>query len=164
MNWTQSRIREFLEINKKALIVGLLISACVLVWGLFAAQPFEWKSIEPIPAEAPHLKILSALVFVTLGNLLYELRFYQALSFIFVDILKDRQTYKDFKRLIWTALMLFVGWVIIPWAADLINQAISIFYNIFAFFVYLVPGVGIALLLFLIFNLAKHLLISIKSN
>jgi len=157
MEWYKSKTIEYLRNNNKAFTAGILVAISALIWNVLLGEGFEWKHIEPIPADAPHLKILSALVFLTLGNLLYQLKFYMIFSFIFVDILGDRNAYKNFKLLVWSGLMLFMGWVIIPWAADTLNQAFSLLYNIFALFVYLVPPVGIALALLVLFELLRKL-------
>lgn len=95
--------------------------------------------------------MLSGLVFVTFGRLLYYLKLYYILYIILVVLLRQRQLYDDLKKVIWYIMMFLFGFVVAPWIIDQLNKLFSIVCNIPLFLGHLFPPYGLSLVAFFIF-------------
>jgi hypothetical protein len=134
----------------------LVVAIVTLVWLYATGSSFEWKTISPIPEPNILVRLLySALVYVTLGRILYILGFYQALHAFVVGGLGDWGLYNDMKKLLWLVLMGVMFFWIIPFVVYVLNTTISFFYNVLNFVLYLLPGVGISIAVFLVYFLVK---------
>lgn len=126
---------------------------------------FAWNDIAPI--DQPDIMgraVYSALTFISLGSILYQLRFYQALSWLFGS---NRSDYRQVKRFIWIGLMLIMYQYIVPFVVDLLNAMVSIFYNILMLALYLSPALfmgGVAVLLVFARTTPRQLKLRIQSN
>lgn len=135
--WYLSVLRAYSQktiVSTGIILIALLIGATIQ---LSNGTVFEWKNIEPI--EQPDLMsrlVYSALVFVSLGAILYWLHFYKLLSMIFGS---DRRGYREAKRLVWTGLILVMYFYIVPTVVNLLNSSISFAYNIALLILYLSP-------------------------
>lgn len=147
--------------NKKEIKSSAIFAAILAInfslWRFVAGKAFEWASITPLSAPPLIYSFYSALVFVTLGYLLYKIRFYKLLAVVFGEILGDWKAYRTIKVVIWGCLIL-IAYYLLQKLIDLINQTISFFYNVLNFLLYLAPPLGITLIVFLIFLLweAEH--------
>lgn len=126
-------------------ILSLLFTSCALGQLFVFQNNFAWMDIAPFQP-LPWIRILfSALTFVTLGAVLYALRFYQLLNFIFVTLLQDRKTYRAIKSLIWLALMGFLFYYVQPVVIKYLNLIASIVFNLLNLILFLSPSLGITL-------------------
>ncbi|MEX2437692.1 MAG: hypothetical protein WD449_00375, partial [Candidatus Babeliales bacterium] len=134
----------------------LVVAITTLVWSYATGSVFAWKTISPIPEPSILVRLLySALVYVTLGRILYILGFYQVLHAFVVGGLGDWGLYNDLKKLLWIVLMGVMFFWIIPFVVNVMNTTISFFYNILNLVLYLISGVGISISLFLVYFLVK---------
>ncbi len=146
--------------KKKEIISSFLFvvmfSVIVSAWGYFSGKSFEWQSISPIeqPDLVPRL-FYSALVYVTLGSLLYSLGFYKFLYSLYRGTRGGWRKYKDTKAIIWWSLILGMYFIIIPFVVDGLNAVISVCFNLFNLILYLCPPFVITVFVFLVFLIYK---------
>lgn len=149
MKWYKKILTEH---KRKVIIsatVSLTITLAFSLWYYISGKPFEWVKISPISAPTLSIRFLSALVFVSFGEILYKLGFYYVLYMIFAVFLGDRTLYNDLKRIIWRSLMFIMGFVIVPWIISVLNKIVSFFYNIGILLLYISPPIGIFVVIFL---------------
>lgn len=132
----------------RAALISLVVTTAFSLWYFIIGEGFKWTEYRFISEPTLSFRFLSALVFASLGEILYDLGFYYVLHFVFVVILRDRAVYNQIKRVIWLSLMAIVGFIIVPWIIDLLNAIISFFYNIFNLILYLFPPLGVSLIVF----------------
>jgi len=126
----------------------IIFALSLSLWHYTLGRSFVWQEIDPIPKPNEFVRIIySALVFVTFGAFLYWVRFYQFLHSIIVRGLGDWRLYKDIKAIIWISLMLVMYFFVVPKVVDLLNSLISIFYNLLIFILYLMPPLGVSIIL-----------------
>ena len=155
MTWYKHAIIKTLkkEVRSLKLILVIIFPLTSLFWYKYAGKPFEWEWIDPIAAP-PYVRLFySALVFITLGFLLYLIKFYQVLYIIFVKVLGDFRSYKGAKSFICFGLIALMYFKIVPWFVDVLNIIISIGYNLLKLIVYFSPVIGISLVLGIIISL-----------
>lgn len=70
----------------------------------------------------------------------------------------DWRLYKDTKKFIWGALILFMYFWVVPKVVGLLNAVISFFYNLFGLILYLLPPLGISLIAYAVIHIAFVLL------
>jgi len=151
-----NRYKKIFEDNKKEITRSALISLAITIafslWYFFTGKPFEPHSISPI--EQPGLlsrEILSYIAFGTIGAFLYYVvRLWQILKFICKDILNSWELYNAVKVIVWTILLLFTQFYLVPTAVDWLNAVISFFYNVWLLILYIYPPLGIFLLVFFV--------------
>lgn len=143
--WHEKVIMSYIRKNEASVItgiLGLLFCAFVTAQIYIFNHSFEWVSIEPL-SPLPWIRILfSATTFVTIGTVLFALRFYQLLSFIFHKILHDHGGYVKAKAAIWLSLNLFICFYVQPIVIKFLNEIISFFYNLITLFLYVSPALG----------------------
>lgn len=136
--------------------VTLLFSLVTLIYHFATGQSFHWEAIDPI--EAPSLfsySFYSAVTFRTLGALLFTGMFYKFLYAPFKGKCKGAyREYKKIKALIWPILMVIMYYVVDVVIKGL-NAIISIFYNLAALTLYLLPPLGITLIIATTFFLVR---------
>ncbi len=143
----------FIKYQKEAVssaIFFIIFSLMLLFWYFFLGKSFLWRNIEPI--SAPNFferAFYSALVFISVGALLYFIRFYQFLHFLIINLTGNWRWYKGIKSILWGCLILVMYFWIIPRIVDLLNYVISFFYNIFGLILYAIPPLGISLVIFI---------------
>lgn len=137
VSWHSKIIADYSRKSVVSLILTLTILFVMAVVQLMHGEAFEWKNIAPLDTPDIWVRFLySALTFVTIGALLYYVRFYQLLSMLFGS---NRRGYRDTKKLIWTGLILLMFFVVIPAGVDAMNAIISFLYNILILLVYISP-------------------------
>lgn len=136
--------------------VTLLFSLVTLVYHFATGQSFHWEAIDPIemPGLMPTI-VYSALVFVGPGRWLLKMGFYKSLYSSFKGTKGGWWAYLRAKRKIWVFMMLMMGVVVIPWAVNVLNAILSFFYNVAGLMLYLVPPLGITLIIFATFFLVR---------
>ena len=149
MKWYQKVLKE----HKREVIISAAISLAVTLafslWYYTSGKPFTWVEISPIEAPTLSIRLLSALVFVSFGEILYALKFYYVLYMIFVVFLRDKALYNDLKKIIWRVMMFVMGFVVVPWIIDLLNKIVSFFYNVGILLLYISPPIVIFAAIFL---------------
>ena len=150
MTWYKKVIAE----NKKEIIRGAITSLAITftfsIWYFFSHQAFEWTNYNFVSKPTLSLRLLSGLVFVSLGHLFYKLKVYYVLYFILVVLLKIKTFYNKLKKIIWYSLMFITGFFIVPWVINIINVILSFFYNLWLLILYILPPLGIFLVIFLV--------------
>jgi hypothetical protein len=138
--------------RKEMAIVALVlvILTAMSVARLFLGESFVWQDIAPIGTpDFWHRAFWSALTFMTLGAILYAIRFYQVLSWMLGS---DREGYRQMKGTIWLGLM-FLNYQILPVIVDCMNTIISIAYNSFMLAIYSAPMLLAGLMLGILIGL-----------
>lgn len=157
MQWYKKTIKKYYKKISNGTILAFLFFLVYSVWKYFSGKSFVWLGIEPVEQPKLFVRIFySALVFVILGALLYELKFYRFLYRFIVVKLRDIKLYKDTKYIIWTSLILLMYYKIIPLVVDMLNKIISIFYNLVNLLLYLMPSAGITVVIFASYILVKQ--------
>ncbi len=119
--------------------------------GYFSGEAFTWRSIEPFSTPSIwNRNFYSACTFVTIGALLYRLQVYRFLYIILADFLDAREMYKLVKGLLWIFLMWVSYHWINPAIFDALNLSASVVFNLFGLFLYLLPPVGISMIVTLV--------------
>jgi hypothetical protein len=150
MTWYRKQLNEHKREAVLSFLFALTFTLILLLWHYFLGQSFQWQEIDPISQPSLLFRsFYSAIAFLILGAFLYWIRFYQFLYFVFVEVLGDWQSFKAVKAIIWLGLILLVYYLVEKLVA-LLNSTISFAYNVLGFILYLVPPVGIAIVLFLI--------------
>jgi hypothetical protein len=150
MHWYKKVIKENkTKIYYSALYI-IVSSLAVLLWYFALGKSYNWQEIEPLSAPSLLYRMFySALVFVTFGAFLYKIKFYQNLHYLFVRSLRKRRLYKDIKKIIWWSLIGLM-YVIVVKIFDFINAIVSFLYNILGIILYLLPPLGVSLILSII--------------
>ena len=151
MTWYKKVLTE----NKKEIITSAIISLVITlafsVWYFRTGKGFEWRTISLV--SQPNWlgrEFYSLLAFATIGAFLYYVvRLWQILKFICKDILGSWSLYNGVKKIVWAILILITRFYLVPTVVIWLNAVISFFYNIAILFLYLMPLVGIFLLVFL---------------
>jgi hypothetical protein len=126
----------------------ILLILVFLLWRFAFGYQFEWQNIEPFSPPSIFIRIFySAFTFVTLGFLLYVLRFYKALHDILVRGMNLWGLYNSIKAIVWAVLMYLSYQYIVPWLFSILNASVSILYNIASFVLYIFPPLGIAIII-----------------
>lgn len=142
LSWYREILKSYSRktIVSVGLVLVLLLGAAL--FQLYRGATFEWSSIEPIKQPDVMNRLLySALTFISIGAVLYWLRFYKFLSWVFVS---DRRGYREAKRVVWVGLMLLMYLYITPATVDLLNACVSFAYNILLLILYMSPLLFVA--------------------
>jgi len=157
MTWYKKALVEHKKEIVNSAIFALIFALSLLLWNLGLGKSFVWRKIEPI--SAPNFfdrAFYSALVYVTVGALLYAVKFYKLLHYLIVRKMRDWKLYKQTKSLIWLVLILGM-YGIFTKIVDLLNSIISFGYNVFGLLLYIAPPLGISLVVFIpIFVFTKN--------
>ncbi|MDC1205343.1 hypothetical protein N8083_00650 [Candidatus Pacebacteria bacterium] len=159
MPWYKKVLTQYRKETLTSVVFALVVAITTIVWAYFTGDVFEWKRINPVPEPSIPVRLLySALVYVTLGRVLYIVGFYQVLHAFVVGGLGDWGLYHGLKKIIWVGLMAMMYFWIVPFVVEVLNVTISFFYNILNLVLYLLPSVGISIALFLVYFLMKKAL------
>lgn len=146
MVWYKKALKRYKKEIVSSATFLIIFALALLLWNFWLGKSFVWHRIEPISAPNFFDKAFySALVFVTVGALLYVIGFYRFLHFLIVRQLRSWSLYKDIKKFIWLLLILGM-YGIFSKIVDLLNNIISFLYNIFGLILYTLPPLGISLL------------------
>lgn len=157
-SWYKDIIIKTLKKERRSfqLIFTVVFLLFLLVWNKFTGKTFSWEWIDSISVP-PYVRLFySALVFVSLGAVLYATGFYKILYQFFVGFLGDFKTYKEVKALIWIGLIALMYFKIIPWVVDILNILVSIGYNVLNLILYIFPALGVSLILGILITLFFH--------
>lgn len=137
--------------HKKEIIASavftITLTFTLLLWNFGLGKSFVWQRIEPFTApDFFDRAFYSALVFVSIGALLYVLKFYKFLHFLIVRQLRNWRLYNDIKKFIWLLLILGM-YGIFSKIVDFLNSIMSLIYNIFGLILYALPPLGISLVI-----------------
>lgn len=155
MTWYRKSILNYIKENWIFFLFAIILPFIFLFWNYLTGKNFVWHNISPLDTPDWQRYLYSALTFVSLGLLLYKIRFYQLLYFIFVTVLGDWRSYKEIKGIIWVGLMFLMYFKIVPWFVSVLNIIVSFFYNIFGFVLYSAPSLVITLAILSPFILIK---------
>lgn len=163
MSWYKKTLIKYTKEIISSAVFLVSLSLIILLWHFDKGDNFVWRNIEPISAPSLFARIFySALVFVTVGFLLYLVRFYRLLHTFFVKFIGDRKLYKEVKKIIWGVLILIMYFYIVPKIVNVLNLCCSFIYNIYGFILFKLPLVGISSIIliasfFVIFKYKKTL-------
>lgn len=143
--------KKVLKKNKKEIVSSatfLIIFVFALqLWNFALGKSFVWHKIEPFAApDFFNRTFYSALVYATIGALLYAMMFYKFLHFLIVRQLRSWVLYKGIKKIIWILLMLGT-YSYFSKIVDFLNSIISFLYNIFGLILYALPPLGISMII-----------------
>jgi hypothetical protein len=145
MNWYKKTLKKYSKEIIEGALFSIVCSLAFLLWIYGMGKTFTWTEISPVDSPSIFVRIFySALTFVTLGAFLYKIKFYQGLY----RILGNWRSFKEAKAIIWVLLMGTMFFVIVPLVVDIINEILSIGYNLISLILYAVPPVGVSLILF----------------
>jgi hypothetical protein len=149
INWHTKVLKEHKKEITYSAAFSFVVALGYLIWSHFQGFVFVWQSISPI--EQPSILaryFYSAFTFVTIGAFLYYVvKLWKGLHFIFVKVLGSWEIYNLVKYFVWLGLMAITYFYIVPTVVGIMNAALSFFYNIFNFILYISPGIGIFLIL-----------------
>lgn len=144
--------REVLSIGMTYVITALVL----LLWNFALGIKFEWHEISPFSEPSVFIRIFySAFTFVTLGWLLYTIHFYKVLHDILVKIFGLWSVYSFIKAIVWAFLMAVSYFYVVPWLFDVLNAGTSVLFNIANLVLYLIPPVGISMIVGTIYLFLK---------
>lgn len=143
MTWYERVLKK----NIKEIFSSGFLYVCILIilsiQHFFLKNSFSWVWIEPIEQPSFFVRLLySAITYPTLGYLVYKSGFY-----LFIWRLFPRRTFRRIKKKVWIILMGVMFFVVVPVVVNVLNGIISVFYNIFNFFLYLFPSVAVSSLI-----------------
>jgi len=150
MIWYKKALVEHKKEIVNSAIFTLIFALSLLLWNLGLGKSFVWRKIVPI--SAPNFfdrAFYSALVYVSVGALLYAVKFYKFLHYLIVRKMRDWKLYKETKSFIWLLLILGM-YGIFSKIVDLLNNIISFTYNAFGLILYVFPALGISLIIFIL--------------
>lgn len=150
--------KAIIDTIKKELTMSTVLVLCFTI--LFTIlrsyifdDSFTWEWIEPIEFSLFTRIFYSALTYVTIGKILYDLYFYK----ILYQISGDYRSFKELKRIIWFGLMFFTWKYTLPLFEKVANFILSIGYNVFKFLLFFAPIVIISfLVIYLVIYLKKN--------
>lgn len=147
MAWQMETIKKYTKDVFSSAALYLVISIILALQFFIAGKEFQWIAIEPLEAPSIFIRIFySALTFVTIGALLYKIRFYQFLYYV----LGNWKSFKEAKALIWIFLLYFMYSWVVPKFFSFANWVLSFFFNIFRLILYIAPSIGISIAIFLV--------------
>ena len=101
MKWYKREIKKFVNETVNTTVFALVFLFSLSLWHFALGQEYQWQAITPVPEPSVFSRLLySALTFVTLGALLYKLKFYQMLY----QISGDWRAFQDAKKIVWIVL------------------------------------------------------------
>jgi hypothetical protein len=134
----------------------VILALVLLLWYFVLGIKFQWQSINPLSAPSVFVRsFYSAFVFCTLGLFLYVVKFYKVLHDIVVKAFGMWELYNLIKAVLWLFLMYISYAYLVPWLFDILNDGISILFNIANLTLYALPPVGITLILSIIYLLFR---------
>ncbi len=145
--WHKKAITEYKKEVIKATMVALAAAFAVGLLCFALGRRFALQEVH-LPEPTLTLRILSGLVFDSLGYILYELKFYYVLYMIFVVFLRMRELYNALKTVIWYGLMFVMGFYIVPWIMNVLNFILTILLNTGMAIVYAAPSIGVFIVVF----------------
>ncbi len=133
-------------------IISFIVSLIFLIYTYSIGNAFKWQSISPFEAPSILNKLFyTVFTFFTTGAFLYYIiKFWKILKFICVDVFNSWKLYNISKKIFWFGLLAVSYFYIVPTFINVLNKVSSFFFNIFNLLLYLVPSIGICLILFIL--------------
>jgi len=128
----------------------------ILLWRFALGMKFSWVHVSPLSEpEFFYRSFYSAFTFATLGLLLYLSGFYKLLHDIVVKGFGLWGLYNFIKAVVWLFLMFLSYQYVVPALFSVLNTSATILYNFAQVVLYVLPPVGISLILVIIYILIK---------
>lgn len=140
------------QLKLSIILICLLVATVVLQ---IVIQQNEFIRIKTQPIDTSWIfsrLVYSALTFVTLGALLYKLKFYKLL-YETVWRLFGYKIYEKVKYVVRWVLIAFMYIKVVPYITNILNQTISIAYNALRYIAFISPWLWIGLMIFFIWVL-----------
>lgn len=133
-----------------------ILALVLLLWHFVLGIKFEWQHVSPLSEPSIFVRAFySAFTFCTLGLLLYVIRFYKVLHDIIVKAFGMWELYNLIKAVLWLFLMYISYAYLVPWLFKILNASASVLFNVANLVLYVIPPVGIALILSIMYLLFK---------
>lgn len=156
-NWHKKALVENAKEILSSGTMYLILALVLLLWHFALGIKFEWQTISPLSEPSIFVRTFySAFTFFTLGFLLYIVGFYKVLHDIVVKAFGMWELYNLIKAILWIFLMWISYAYLVPWLFDVLNNSISILFNIANLVLYSLPPVGITLVASIIYLLSKR--------
>lgn len=140
--WYTNALAKYRKETVKSAIVFITFIVSLTIVNLITGKEFVWQEIEPISEPSIlHRLFYSALVYVTIGSVLYNSGFYKSLYSLYRSTKKGWKEYNKMKSAIWGLLLLLMFFVIVPFVVGLLNNTLSFLFNMFKLFLYIFPSV-----------------------
>lgn len=134
----------------------ILFILILALWYFLLGKGFELREIHPIEIPTIFSRLFySALVYLTLGRILYIFDFYKALAVIVGEILGNWKLYWVIKNIVWRVLIFTMWFYILPKIINFLNFVLSLLYNALTLLLYLSAPLGISAILFISYLLIK---------
>lgn len=134
----------------------IILALVLLLWNFALGIKFEWQHISPLSEPSVFVRTFySAFTFCTLGLFLYVIRFYKVLHDIVVKAFGMWELYNLIKAVLWLLLMYISYAYLVPWLFNVLNTSASLLFNVAGLVLYVLPPVGIALILSLLYMLIR---------
>lgn len=150
MTWYIDAITKFFKEYYKAVVSLIIFILLLAIYHLLFGGKFEKELICQLPEPNFTLRILSGLVFVTFGRLLYYIKVYYILYIILVVIFRQEEIFNALKKVIWNGMMFVMGWVVAPWIIDQLNKLFLFVCNIPLFLAHWFPPYGLSLVVLIL--------------
>jgi len=151
MRWYKREINKFISETVNSTVFALVFLSSLSLWYFALGQEYQWQAITPVPEPSIFNRMLySALTFVTLGALLYKLKFYQFLY----QISGSWRAFQDAKKIVWIVLIGLMFFIIVPTTVNIMNHVLSFGYNVLNLIFYLCPPLGVAVILTIAYKYA----------
>jgi hypothetical protein len=155
-NWHKKALLENTKTIVSSATTYIIFAFVLLLWHFALGIKFEWQTISPLSAPSIFVRVFySAFTFCTIGLFLYVIKFYKVLHDIVVKTLGMWELYNFIKAVLWAFLMYISYAYLVPWLFDVLNASISILFNIANLVLYVLPPVGIALILSIVYLLSN---------
>lgn len=156
-NWHQKILLKSAKDIFKSSTIYIVLAFILTLWNFILGIKFQWQNITPLSQPTIFVRsFYSAFVFVTLGFVLYIIHFYKILHDILVKRLGQWGLYNAIKAIVWLFLIYISYMYIVPWLFKILNTGISFLFNIANLVLYLLPPVGIALIVSIIYTIMRH--------
>lgn len=157
MNWHKKVLKKYTVKIIKSGYTYLAFLLVLLLWNFILGVKFQWQNITPLSQPTIFVRsFYSAFVFGTLGFALNKIYFYKLLHDILVKKFGQWALYNAIKAIVWAFLLYISYMYIVPWIFKVLNTGISFLFNIANLILYLLPPVGIALIVIIIYLIIKE--------
>lgn len=161
MNWQKMALKKYFKEILSSGTTYAILALVFLLWRFVFGINFQWQQIEPFEQPSIFVRAFySAFTFFTLGLLLYVSRFYKVMHDILVKGMGLWGLYNAIKAIVWLFLMFLSYQYIVPWLFSILNTSASILFNVANLVLYVLPPIGITLILSIIYLLGRNKLIS----
>ncbi len=143
MTWYKKALKNNFKEIFSSVYIYILTVVLLGVWYLISGQTFHWVWIEPLEVPPYQRIFYSALFFAGPGYILYRMKVYLVLFWLL-----DFRSFQKAKALILLVVSLFMYFKVVPWVIDLLNDIISIGYNILMFLIYVAPWFVVSVISF----------------